>query len=86
MYTFLKGICLRLLKYYSLVLTFLSNMECSRKLHAPSTEDSSHVFTVEELRQYNGVNNDRILLAVNGIVCDVTSGKVHYGPGRILFV
>lgn len=38
-------------------------------------------FTVAELREYDGVKNERILLAVNGKVFDVTNrGKAFYGP------
>ena len=38
-------------------------------------------FTLEELRPYNGKDNARILVAVNGKVFDVTSGRSFYGPG-----
>uniref|UniRef100_F1L8C1 Membrane-associated progesterone receptor component 1 n=1 Tax=Ascaris suum TaxID=6253 RepID=F1L8C1_ASCSU len=38
-------------------------------------------FTVSELREYNGVDNERILMAVCGKVFDVTIGKAFYGPG-----
>lgn len=38
-------------------------------------------FTLEELRQYNGIQGEgRILIAVNGKVFDVTKGKMYYGP------
>lgn len=37
-------------------------------------------FTIEELRKYNGKDNERILIAVNGKVFDVTAGKSFYGP------
>ncbi|GAA6089350.1 membrane-associated progesterone receptor component 1 [Tachysurus ichikawai] len=37
-------------------------------------------FTREELKQYDGVTNPRILMAVNGKVFDVTRGKKFYGP------
>lgn len=39
-------------------------------------------FTLEELKQYDGVANPRILMAVNGKVFDVTRGKKFYGPGN----
>lgn len=40
-------------------------------------------FTVTELREYDGVKNERILLAVNGKVFDVTNrGKDFYGPSK----
>ncbi|KAJ8986075.1 hypothetical protein NQ317_003369 [Molorchus minor] len=39
-------------------------------------------FTVEELRKYDGTQEDgRVLVAVNGTVYDVTKGKRFYGPG-----
>ncbi|XP_065158705.1 membrane-associated progesterone receptor component 1 [Atheta coriaria] len=39
-------------------------------------------FTPQELRAYDGTQPDgRILVAVNGIVFDVTKGKRFYGPG-----
>lgn len=39
-------------------------------------------FTVEELRKYDGNQDDgRVLVAVNGNVYDVTKGKRFYGPG-----
>ncbi|XP_006629690.1 membrane-associated progesterone receptor component 2 [Lepisosteus oculatus] len=36
-------------------------------------------FTLEQLREYDGVQNPRILMAVNMKVFDVTSGKRFYG-------
>ncbi|XP_062867856.1 membrane-associated progesterone receptor component 1 [Trichomycterus rosablanca] len=37
-------------------------------------------FSLAELKQYDGVTNPRILMAVNGNVFDVTRGKSFYGP------
>jgi len=37
-------------------------------------------FTLEELKIYNGTDNPRILMAVNGKVFDVSRGREHYGP------
>ncbi|KAM8835819.1 membrane-associated progesterone receptor component 1 [Synchiropus picturatus] len=37
-------------------------------------------FTLAELKPYDGVENPRILMAVNGKVFDVTRGKKFYGP------
>ncbi|XP_029375964.1 membrane-associated progesterone receptor component 1 [Echeneis naucrates] len=37
-------------------------------------------FTLAELRPYNGLENPRILMAINGKVFDVTRGKKFYGP------
>ncbi|KAM4671359.1 membrane-associated progesterone receptor component 2 [Amazona ochrocephala] len=37
-------------------------------------------FSLEQLREFNGARNPRILLAVNGKVFDVTKGSKFYGP------
>jgi len=37
-------------------------------------------FTLEELKEYDGTNNQRILIAVNGNIFDVTRGRNYYGP------
>lgn len=37
-------------------------------------------FTLQQLRDYDGTRNPRILLAVNGKVFDVTEGSKFYGP------
>uniref|UniRef100_A0A8C9TA96 Membrane-associated progesterone receptor component 1 n=1 Tax=Scleropages formosus TaxID=113540 RepID=A0A8C9TA96_SCLFO len=37
-------------------------------------------FTLTELREFDGLSNPRILMAVNGKVFDVTRGKKFYGP------
>lgn len=39
-------------------------------------------FTLAELKPYDGLQDPRILMAVNGKVFDVTRGKKFYGPGR----
>lgn len=39
-------------------------------------------FTIAELKPYDGLENPRILMAVNGKVFDVTRGKKFYGPGN----
>lgn len=39
-------------------------------------------FSLEQLREYDGLHNPRLLLAVNGKVFDVTKGKKFYGPGQ----
>lgn len=41
-------------------------------------------FTLEELKPYDGLQNERILMAVKGKVFDVTRGKKFYGPGMAL--
>jgi len=38
-------------------------------------------FSLDELKPYNGVENPRILIAVNGKVFDVSRGRNNYGPG-----
>ncbi|XP_068601161.1 membrane-associated progesterone receptor component 1 [Brachionichthys hirsutus] len=37
-------------------------------------------FTIAELKPYDGLQDPRILMAVNGKVFDVTRGKKFYGP------
>ncbi|NWH72310.1 PGRC2 protein, partial [Piaya cayana] len=37
-------------------------------------------FTLEQLREFDGVRDPRILLAVNGKVFDVSKGSKFYGP------
>ncbi|KAM4706949.1 membrane-associated progesterone receptor component 2 [Discoglossus pictus] len=37
-------------------------------------------FSLQQLREYDGTNNPRILIAVNGKVFDVTQGSKFYGP------
>jgi hypothetical protein len=39
-------------------------------------------FTPAELRRFDGVQDPRILMAINGKVFDVTKGRKFYGPGR----
>lgn len=38
-------------------------------------------FTLAEMAKYNGIDDPRILLGINGNVYDVTKGKGFYGPG-----
>lgn len=40
-------------------------------------------FTLAELKPYDGLQDPRILMAVNGKVFDVTRGKKFYGPGTV---
>jgi hypothetical protein len=37
-------------------------------------------FTPQTLQRYNGLDGRRILLAINGIVFDVSAGRNFYGP------
>lgn len=39
-------------------------------------------YTLEQLREYDGLENPRILMAVNMKVFDVTTGKKFYGKGE----
>lgn len=38
-------------------------------------------FTPAELRRFDGIQDPRILMAINGKVFDVTKGRKFYGPG-----
>ena len=38
------------------------------------------IYTPKTLEPFNGNNGGRILLAINGIVFDVTAGRNFYGP------
>lgn len=43
--------------------------------------------TVAELKKYDGTDSEgRVLLAVNGIIFDVTRGKRFYGPGKLQYL
>jgi membrane-associated progesterone receptor component len=44
------------------------------------------VYTPKTLEPFNGKDKDgRILLAIDGIVFDVTAGRNFYGPSECLF-
>lgn len=49
------------------------------KYHPPTVIFEN--FTPKTLQPFNGKDNERILLAINGIVFDVTAGRSFYGPG-----
>ncbi len=49
------------------------------KAHPPAV--LFKVYTPKTLEPFNGRDNERILLAINGIVFDVTAGRSFYGPG-----
>lgn len=58
-----------------------------RPLELPAAEETlpkmkKRDFTIAELKPYDGLQNPRILMAVNGKVFDVTRGKKFYGPGN----
>lgn len=51
----------------------------------PSLPKLRKDLTVAEIKNYDGTQPDgRVLLAVNGIIFDVTKGKRFYGPGKCL--
>lgn len=41
-------------------------------------------FTLAQLKEFDGTENPRILMAINGKVFDVTRGKKFYGPGETM--
>ncbi|KAF3840691.1 hypothetical protein F7725_006553 [Dissostichus mawsoni] len=43
-------------------------------------------FTLAELKPYDGLQDPRILMAVNGKVFDVTRGKKFYGPVKYDYI
>ncbi|NXK39478.1 PGRC2 protein, partial [Piprites chloris] len=47
---------------------------------APLPRMKRRDFSLEQLREFDGARNPRILLAVNGKVFDVTKGSKFYGP------
>ena len=57
------------------------DLEGGRRLSLPPMKKRD--FTVKELLEFDGVKNERVLLAVCGKVFDVTKGKSFYGPGLI---
>lgn len=59
-----------------------------RPLEVPAAEETlpkmkKRDFTIAELKPYDGLQNPRILMAVNSKVFDVTRGKKFYGPGNV---
>ncbi|MEQ2166799.1 Membrane-associated progesterone receptor component 1 [Goodea atripinnis] len=50
------------------------------EMETPLPKMKKRDFTLAELKPYDGVENPRILMAVNGKVFDVTRGKKFYGP------
>lgn len=49
------------------------------KSHAPTV--LFQTYTPKTLAPFDGESGGRILLAINGIVFDVTAGRNFYGPG-----
>lgn len=83
------------------VLLILGCVFIIRKLLQPRVAEKNHLegesrfslppmkkrdFTVQELLEFDGVKNERVLLAVCGKVFDVTKGKSFYGPGLLSII
>ncbi|KAF9024729.1 cytochrome b5 [Hymenopellis radicata] len=58
---------------------FKSGYSWMPQYHPPTVVFQS--FTPKSLQPFNGRDSERILLAINGIVFDVTAGRSFYGPG-----
>ena len=43
-------------------------------------------YTPKTLEPFHGKDGGRILLAIKGVVFDVTAGRSFYGPGTMLYV
>ena len=54
------------------------------KAHPPTVLFKT--YTPKTLEPFNGKDGGRILLAINGIVFDVTAGRNFYGPSMILCI
>lgn len=57
---------------------FKSGYTWKPKRHPPTV--LYKVYTPKTLSPFNGLDGGRILLAINGIVFDVTAGRNFYGP------
>ena len=78
----LLGIVSALFVWYFIMGNETSSTERNDKDAVEDTEpEPTRGFSIEELEKYNGVDNERILIALKGIVYDVTKGKAFYGPG-----
>lgn len=47
-----------------------------------SNESAQKLFTVEELKLYNGENNNQLYISILGNVFDVSDGVSYYGIGK----
>lgn len=61
---------------------FKSGYSWLPKAHPPAVLFKT--FTPKTLAPFNGLDSDRILLAINGTVFDVTAGRNFYGPSVLL--
>ncbi|KAF9267231.1 cytochrome b5 [Marasmius fiardii PR-910] len=57
---------------------FKSGYTWAPKSHPPTVLFKT--YTPKSLQPFNGVDSQRILLAINGIVFDVSAGRNFYGP------
>lgn len=48
----------------------------------PSVNKGIRLFTKEELKRYNGIEEPELYLAILGKVYNVTRGENHYGPNK----
>ncbi|XP_030768161.1 membrane-associated progesterone receptor component 1-like [Sitophilus oryzae] len=54
----------------------------SEPVEKPLPKLKKRDFTIQELKKFDGTDEEgRVLIAVNGVVYDVTKGKAFYGPG-----
>jgi len=76
-------ILLAILAYVVYIMFFkkATATEPERPSTPPLPDFKMQDMTVDELRKYNGVDDERILVAVAGRIYDVTRGKSFYGPG-----
>ena len=63
-----------------------SNIESENEAEPSLPPLKKRDFTVDELLEFDGVKNERVLLAVCGKVFDVTKGKSFYGPGKFVYI
>lgn len=59
---------------------FQSGYSWAPKAHPPTLLFTT--YTPKTLEPFHGKDSGRILLAIDGIVFDVTAGRSFYGPGR----
>lgn len=81
------NICLIAVIVYLLYKIIKSNFESDVDVPPPPPQlpKIRKDLTVAELKKYDGTQADgRVLLAVNGVIFDVTKGKRFYGPGKWL--
>lgn len=57
-----------------------SKVEVLDKKDDEEAEFAPRDYTLDELRQFNGVDNPHILIALKGNIYNVTSGRRFYGP------